>query len=41
MEEGIMSSNQGDVTYNWKDITAEFSEAASHLKLGELLHDAK
>lgn len=29
-----------DIPRNWKDITAEFDEAASYLKLGELLHDS-
>ncbi|XP_071481155.1 N-alpha-acetyltransferase 35, NatC auxiliary subunit-like [Diadema antillarum] len=29
-----------DVPRNWKNITEEFNEASSYLKLGELLHDS-
>lgn len=29
-----------EVTYSWKDITQEFVDACSQLKLGELFHDA-
>ncbi|XP_041464934.1 N-alpha-acetyltransferase 35, NatC auxiliary subunit-like [Lytechinus variegatus] len=29
-----------NIQRNWKNITEEFNEAASHLKLGELLHDS-
>lgn len=30
-----------EVTYSWKDITQEFVDACSQLKLGELFHDAE
>jgi hypothetical protein len=34
-EEGDMNP----ISYNWVDITNEFVQKCSHLKLGELLHD--
>ena len=36
----FFSEAQG-IKYNWVDITEEFTEAASQLEMGELLHDAK